>query len=1044
MINQHDILSPFGGLQNNSFNHIIDIDNTEDESMNDEFILMKQSHYYDDKCFIDKFNGKSNTFNILSLNCQCINAKIDQIKIKIEYFREVNCEFSIICLQETWLSEESDTSSFKINGYTLISQGKICSGHGGLAIYLKDDYIHKNLQLYKKSTIWEGQFIEISSPTTKKKLIIGNIYRPPYNVNANYATFIEEFEPIITYLQTLKSEVIIAGDYNIDLLKIKEHSLIQEYFDTITSHSFFPNITLPTRFSERRATLIDNFLCKLSPKTCKATAGIFINQISDHLPYFICLDHFTFYKPIPKYITMRKLNTLSLNNFKVEIANSNILNKLDKNIDTDPNFNYDILSKCLHSSMEKHLPTVTKKYNKHKHKKSPWITYGLIHAINKRDKLYMKLKQIDIHSQHYGSAKINLHTYNKILRKTMHLAKKIYYDSCFKKFQGNAKKTWSTISEVLNHTSNKKEFPEYFKINNQLISDKKTIADKFNSFFVNIGPELASQIPGQAGKSFKDYLNDPNKQNFSFDLINEDTISSITKNMKPKSSCGIDGLSTKLLKFITIEIIKPLTLIINQCLTTGIFPDKLKIAKIVPIHKKEEKDILNNYRPISLLPSVSKVIERVMFNQIYAFFQTNKLFYYSQYGFREKHSTDLAALEMVDRLAMEIDKGETPLNIYLDLSKAFDTLDHDILIYKLSYYGIKGTALNLCKSYLTDRKQLVELDNSKSDLKNITTGVPQGSILGPLLFIIYVNDIQKASKIFKAIMYADDTSLTSILKVFNHSENLNKNINNELLRISVWLKLNKLSLNVQKTKFMIFHNRQKQHIIKPEIQIEGTKIECVDNFNFLGINIDKHLNWNSHVYKIAGKIIKTTGIINRLKNTLPCNILCTIYTSLIGSQINYGILLWGNNSDRIYKLQKRVVRILSRNKYNAHTEPIFKELKILKISDTLKLQVLKFYYKLVNNMIPEYFNNLMPKTFSDIHQRPTRQNNKFITPLVNHECTRKSLRHYMINILNNTVDNIITKIYTHSYFGFSFYAKTYLLGLYETICNINNCYICQN
>jgi hypothetical protein len=1006
-------------------------------------MIMDQSLYYDDPTYIDKMKNNHNSFKILSLNCENLNAKIDQIRIKIEHLRNNKCEFDAICLQETWLSKNADTSLLQINGFKLIIQGKICSGHGGLAIYLSNLYKYNTLSLYKKSTIWEGQFIEIISTVMNKKIILGNIYRPPKNINDNYNIFTEELKAIIVHLGKIKSDVIIAGDFNIDLLKIKEKPLIQEYFDTITTHSFFPKITLPTRFSNRRGTLIDNFLYKLSTVLNETTAGIFINKISDHLPYFICLNYIKTHKPVPKYITMRKQNFSTLNMFKKEIINQNILHKLNNDINLNPNKNYETLLTCITESMDKHLPLITNKYDKHKHKKSPWITYGIIRSISYRDRLYKKLKQASPDSTNHLLLKCHLQRYNKMLNKTIRASKKLYFSYTFKKFANDSKNTWSAISEVLNKKPLKKEFPNLFNINNEQVFDKRIIADKFNEFFVNIGPNLASKISANPTKSFKNYLRNPTSLTFAFKQINENEILTIINNLSTKSSCGFDGLSTILLKFIKVEICSPLTLIINQSLNTGIFPDKLKIAKIIPIYKKDDNTILNNYRPISLLPAISKVLERIMFNQLYTFFQLNKFFYPSQYGFREKHSTELATLEIVDKITQDLDSGETPINIYLDLSKAFDTLDHNILTYKLSYYGIQGIALNLCKNYLSNRLQYVEFDNAKSDYAIVTTGVPQGSILGPLLFIIYINDIATVSDLFTAIIYADDTSLTSTLKSFGPIECISSNINKEINKICQWLKLNKLSLNIKKTKFMIFHMRQKQNVYKPTIYIDGIEIECVDSFDFLGITLDKHLNWNSHVNKIANKISKTAGILNKLKHILPLEILKIIYTSLITPHLNYGILIWSSNTSRLSKIQKKCLRRIKLEKYNAHTEPIFKELKLLKIKDLCKLQILKFYYKLVNKSLPKYFDCMVPKRSSEVHQRYTRQINNFATPMVNHEFARKCIRYLLVYNINNTSKQIIEKTHTHSYNGYSLYIKNYILDKYNPICAINNCYICQ-
>ena len=249
---------------------------------------------------------------------------------------------------------------------------------------------------------------------------------------------------------------------------------------------------------------------------------------------------------------------------------------------------------------------------------------------------------------------------------------------------------------------------------------------------------------------------------------------------------------------------------------------------------------MDNYRPISLLPVFSKLFERVIFNQLHDHFNFHNLYFNSQYGFRKKHSTEFAVLELLDKTIKYMNSGDVPISIFLDLSKAFDTLDHDILLAKLSYYGVKSTALSLFKSYLSNRKQYVEYLNTTSNFTDIKTGVPQGSILGPLLFIIYINDFPSASKIFSLIMYADDTTLCSTLNAFkpeSHNETFNGNIDKELCKIDKWLKLNKLALNTTKSKFIIFHMPQKRVEI-PLIKINNVNIECVANFDFLGVVID--------------------------------------------------------------------------------------------------------------------------------------------------------------------------------------------------------------
>ena len=436
----------------------------------------------------------------------------------------------------------------------------------------------------------------------------------------------------------------------------------------------------------------------------------------------------------------------------------------------------------------------------------------------------------------------------------------------------------------------------------------------------------------------------------------------IIADLKPKSSAGYDNLSSKLLKDIKGIISRPLSIIINQSLCSGIFPSKLKLAKVIPLYKKEDQRVFGNYRPISLLSSISKIYEKVAFKQILEYFTSNNLLFESQYGFRENHSTELAALEFIDKIKLEMDRKKIPFSIFLDPSRAFDTLNHDILLTKLRYYGIQGIALNWFQSYLTKRSQYVQYNETSSSIRKIETGVPHGSILGPLLFIIYMNDIHTVSDKFSFISYADDTTLISPLCSFSHCSHNDINyvstmINLELTKISDWLAVNKLSLNAAKTKFMLFHNYQK--IINeddiPHLIINDTVIERVTEFNFLGLTINEYMNWNSHSSKISNKISRTLGVMNRLKRYLPFSALKLMYSSLILSHLQFAITSWGFEWERLSKLQKRAIRIMTNSKYNAHTDPVFKSLKLLNIKDIFDVQCMKFWYKFVNNNVPTYF-----------------------------------------------------------------------------------------
>jgi len=516
----------------------------------------------------------------------------------------------------------------------------------------------------------------------------------------------------------------------------------------------------------------------------------------------------------------------------------------------------------------------------------------------------------------------------------------------------------------------------------------------------------------------------------------------VIESLKTKSSSGNDGLSTLLLKHVKLQGCDVLTIIVNQSLSTGIFPNKLKVAKVIPIHKGKSKNDISNYRPISMLPSVSKVFERVMHDQVYSYFNSKNLLYRSQYGFRKSRSTELAALELVESVLQEMDKSHMPINIYLDLSKAFDTLDHEILLYKLNYYGMKESAIDLFRDYLHNRHQYVHIENTTSIKLPLQVGVPQGSILGPLLFIIYVNDMVNSTKAFHPIVYADDTTLAASLNTLQledpHSD---LGLNTELQSVNNWMKANKLSINKDKTKAMVFHTPQRRAYY-PQIKIDNVDIEYVDQFNFLGIIIDKHINWKAHGDFITKKLSKTLGIISRVKNIIPCNTLLNIYNSLVLSHLNYGLLLWGWKCQKVLVLQKKIIRALSNSKYNSHTSPIFKNLNLLKFPDICRLHDMKFCHNRLNNILPEYFNDALILNPDHTHPYLTRSSHHLRIPQIYHEFARQSIRYRFVKTLNGMSDQFKSKLTTHSLQGFKSYVKKSFLSSYSMHCDIINCYVC--
>jgi hypothetical protein len=548
----------------------------------------------------------------------------------------------------------------------------------------------------------------------------------------------------------------------------------------------------------------------------------------------------------------------------------------------------------------------------------------------------------------------------KILRQN-HYAEKIELA------KHDSKKTWQILNEVMGKDKLKTGI-DYLKIGCECINDTKAIADHFNKYFANIGKLTRDSIPA-ANISYHEFIPIAQQNSMFLDPVVIDDIKKIIGHLKNKLSSGPDDIPTSILKNICNEIALPLTHIINLSLMHGIFPDQLKTAKVIPIFKSSDPAIMNNYRPISILSSFSKVFERVMYTKLTSYLDKHNILYKHQYGFREKHSTVHPVIHFLNEcaLANNKEKREYVMGIFCDLSKAFDTIDHSVLLFKLSKYGIRGTALDWFRSYLTNRLQYVNINGASSNLTSITTGVPQGSILGPLLFLIFVNDISYALK-STTLSFADDTTI--VIKS-NNVKNLYANANQELENLHQWCCANKLKLNASKTTYIVPRPRSarinlEEHHLKicgePLIRV-GSKGNP-DSVKFLGIHIDEHLTWSNHITYVNNKIAYSTYVLKQLKNTLPLHSMKTLYYSLIDSHIQYGLLTWGNASQSLLKrttvLQKKSIRIIFKTRYNSHTGPLFKRFNILKLEDSYTLQTLLFLYDYKNGLLPPSFNDVFP------------------------------------------------------------------------------------
>ena len=527
--------------------------------------------------------------------------------------------------------------------------------------------------------------------------------------------------------------------------------------------------------------------------------------------------------------------------------------------------------------------------------------------------------------------------------KIVKAAEKLYFLNEFSLNKSNLKKTWDLIKISLNKNNS------FCKIilkddDDNLITDSKIISNKLNEHFSSVATINDTR---HSNTDFKSFLGPSVPDSFFLIDTHESEILRIVECLKNSKSEGVDCISNFLLKKIIYFILTPLNHLINLSFKFGQFPRCYKTSKIVPLFKSGCKHTVSNYRPISLIPSISKVIEKLIFIRLTNFLDKHAILSDFQYGFRQFLSTELAILDLVQYINSNIEAKLFTIGIFIDLQKAFDSLDHRILIMKLENYGIRGIALQWFSSYLSERDHFVSIESTSSDLQPMKSGVPQGSILGPLLFNIFLNDLVKASAISRYVLYADDTT---VLLHDSCIDRLMKNADIEINKINYWLLCNNLKLNLKKTCYIIFGPKISTNLCKTFLTIDNIIIDRVDSTKYLGIIISSNLSWFEHITYITKKISKNIGIISKLKHKFTSNIIKTLYYSLIFPYITYCVSIWGNSPKYhlalITKCQNYYIRVLfNLSKYN-HITSYYKSANILNILQIFKFNVLKLFFKL--------------------------------------------------------------------------------------------------
>lgn len=972
-----------------------------DEDMDTSPPSFANTEYYTTETFQTRVNQSTHdTLGCIHLNCQSISAHWDPLKQFMSDVSTPKFKFDVIGLSEIFSAPER--LDFPLEGYHPLEfrtrpQGD--DGRGGVGLYINNKLNYKvrtDLSIFIPH-ILESLFVELK--INNKSIIVGVIYRPNTQPKADIDVFINNMENITQQLSSNKT--IIMGDFNIDLLKYNKHNKTSLFVDNMISNGMLPIINKPTRVTHTSATIIDHIY--INNFTKDSNGGIILTDVADHFATYY-IEHGKDKSENKNNHKYRQYNPQNIARFNELLQAYNFSEIYEQDC---PNTAY---NKFMNIYIDLHntaIPLLTSKSKNKYCKKDPWMTNGLIKSSKTKIKLHhKKLKKPT------GENQLHYKTYLKIYNKTIRMAKKTYFAKAILDNRTNLRQTWKIINDIIQKKNDKSTLPDSFNINGNLITDPQTIVNEFNTFFSKIGKKTNDLVP-TSNTTFNSYLTKPTENSFFMNPTNKLEIENAVNHMKPKTSSGIDNISSKTIQNTIYTISEPLAHIFNLSFSKGQFPTDMKTAKIIPIYKSGEKNQFNNYRPISLLPSVSKILEKLVSQRLVSFLNKHKLLYNNQYGFRQKHSTIHPIIQLLNHIANENDRptGDITLSIFLDLSKAFDTIPHNTLLKKLEYYGIRGTCNNWFKDYLSKRKQQLYAFSKLSTTEQIECGVPQGSILGPILFIIFINDIHLASK-FKLMSFADDTTVFmsghNITELVNHA-------NSEINQLFVWLCANKLQLNIKKTKFAIFGPSQKTSRINKieNLKINNQTIEQFGNkhteksIKFLGIQIDETLSWNYHIKYISKKISQGLYILNRVKNFLPKYVLRNLYYTLIDSHLVYGIQAWGDSPavEKLFKLQKRAIRIINRAEYRSHTDPLFKQNYILKLKDIHQLHTSLFMYDFNNNNLPESFSNFHINNTGTVHMT-TRQNNLMLTDRPRTNFTLKLPKHSFPRTWN-TIDATI-------------------------------------
>ena len=927
------------------------------------------------------FNDKG--LNFMHLNVHYLYSKIDEIKLLISQQQNIH----IMGFCETFLSETLSNAQLRLDNFELFRKDRNTLG-GGLVLYIQEQ-LTCTRRFDLETDFVESIWLEIHQQHSKS-ILLCYAYRPP----SSNADWLQYFSDSLEKAFLDQKECIIMGDFNFDLLKVDAKS--KAWIDLLESIQFTQLVSQPTRVTCNSATLIDHAFSNKPLNIAKVFVPAY--AISDHYPVCVTRKISTSYSKGPqhKVIHFRSMKHFDENDFLSDL-NSQPWSVMD--MYDNPDDLLDMFIELFSSVLDRHAPKRSKRVKRIN--QPNWINQAILEAIRTRDYFH---KKKDSFNYKIWRSKVKCLIFN---------AKRQYYQDQISQNNHNPKQLWNSLHELSGFKSNVQTHHINDEQDNPIL-DPYQAANLFNDHFASIHKQYFAdhQCTATNSKISREVL----LQNPSVFIIPPVSISFVENQLNlldVTKSTGSDGLSARFLKLSASTIAPVLVKIFNTSIKTCNYPRLFKEAKIIPIHKKGSKTDKTNYRPISVLPIISLLFERHVSLHLRQHLEANKLLYGRQSGFRSNHSCQTALTKLVDDWFTAIDNNQIVGSIFLDLSKAFDLVDHTVLKNKLSDFYLSDSTLSWFSSYLEFRSQKVVVSGISSESLPIVTGVPQGSVLGPLLFLIYINDLPKSLEHTVADIFADDTSIST---ADSSLDVVQDKLTSDLEHVTNWCDANRMSINIDKTKIMYISTKRKMKLFSSDehsLHLNDSMFTCSTEETVLGVVIDNTLSWTSQCEKVLKRCNSLLYLLARIKSFLPISSRKMFYNAYILPHLDYCCILWGNCNasleDKLIKFQKRAARLILDKDFDTPSNELFLELSWMRFPERVAFQKAIQMYKIFNNQAPDYLNDMFIPT-SEIHPRCLRSstNCQLYLPRPNTENYKRSFTYSGSNIWNSLPANVKT------------------------------------